>query len=226
MISGINGFSASLNFDHTTNTINQGKLNHNNTINTTTNLSETEEKKVRRSVNEDMFKDKIEFNRNGKHLSGVSKDGRITIWGKAMGMDKTISDSEASKLMDFLQNTKIAGIDMLVDDTGATLLDSADISIEDFKKKWLENKDTLETKLKAENEAFWKEINEHNANIEKQVKEKKFKPIQATSKSVTYKEEVNKEMFLDFLRAEQEKGTDILDILQKLSKMGKVDISV
>ena len=57
-------------------------------------------------------------------------------------------------------------------------------------------------------------------------KEKKFKPIQATSKSQTYVyKDIKREFFEKFIKSEQEKGTDIMDLLRKLGKMG-LDLKV
>ena len=56
-------------------------------------------------------------------------------------------------------------------------------------------------------------------------KENKFKPIQATSKSQTYVyKNIKREFFENFLKAEREKGTDIMEILRKVGKVGKTDI--
>ena len=47
-----------------------------------------------------------------------------------------------------------------------------------------------------------------------------FKPIQATSKSKTYvNKDIRREFFENFLKAEQEKGTDIMELLRKLGKI-------
>ena len=52
-----------------------------------------------------------------------------------------------------------------------------------------------------------------------------FKPIQATSKSKTYVDkDIRREFFENFLKVEREKGTDIMDILRKVGKIGKTDI--
>ena len=49
----------------------------------------------------------------------------------------------------------------------------------------------------------------------------KFKPIQAVSKSQTYVyKDIKREFFENFLKAEQEKGTDIMELLRKLGKIG------
>ena len=51
-------------------------------------------------------------------------------------------------------------------------------------------------------------------------KEKKFKPIQAVSKSQTYVyKDIKREFFENFLKAEREKGTDIMELLRKVAKM-------
>jgi len=55
--------------------------------------------------------------------------------------------------------------------------------------------------------------------------ENKFKPIQATSKSQTYVyKDIKREFFENFLKTEREKGTDIMEILRKVGKIGKTDI--
>ena len=52
-----------------------------------------------------------------------------------------------------------------------------------------------------------------------------FKPIQATSKSKTYEDkDIKREFFENFLKAEREKGTDIMEILNALSTLGKIDL--
>ena len=58
-------------------------------------------------------------------------------------------------------------------------------------------------------------------------KEKKFKPIQAASKSQTYVyKDIKHEFFEKFIKAEQEKGTDVTKLLGALNKIRKVDINV
>ncbi len=52
-----------------------------------------------------------------------------------------------------------------------------------------------------------------------------FKPIQAASKSKTYEDkDIRREFFENFLKAEREKGTDIMEILNALSTLGKIDL--
>ena len=58
-------------------------------------------------------------------------------------------------------------------------------------------------------------------------KEKKFKPIHATSKSQTYiYKDIKRELFEKFIKAEQEKGTDVTKLLEALNKIRKLDINV
>ena len=54
----------------------------------------------------------------------------------------------------------------------------------------------------------------------------KFKPIQAKSQSATYKDDINREFFLNFLKAEIEKGNDVTKILEEFRKIKKTDISI
>ena len=57
-------------------------------------------------------------------------------------------------------------------------------------------------------------------------KEKKFKPIQATGKSQTYVyKDIKREFFEKFIKAEQEKGTDVTKLLEALNKIRKLDIN-
>nr|WP_314467554.1 hypothetical protein [uncultured Campylobacter sp.] len=57
-------------------------------------------------------------------------------------------------------------------------------------------------------------------------KEKKFKPIHATSKSQTYVyKDIKHEFFEKFIKAEQEKGTDVTKLLEALNKIRKLDIN-
>ena len=57
-------------------------------------------------------------------------------------------------------------------------------------------------------------------------KEKKFKPIKVTSKSQTYVyRDIKREFFENFIKAEQEKGTDVTRLLEALNKIRKLDIN-
>lgn len=57
-------------------------------------------------------------------------------------------------------------------------------------------------------------------------KEKKFKPIHATSKSQTYVyKDIKREFFEKFIKAEQAKGADATKLLEALNKIRKLDIN-
>ena len=57
-------------------------------------------------------------------------------------------------------------------------------------------------------------------------KENKFKPIKATSKSQTYVyRDIKREFFENFIKAEQERGTDVTKLLEALNKIRKLDIN-
>nr|WP_314398362.1 hypothetical protein [uncultured Campylobacter sp.] len=104
-------------------------------------------------------------------------------------------------------------------------MDRADISIEEFKRLYAQDVEKTMKARKEMNEQMRKELEEYNANLAKQRAETKFKPIQAVSKSKTYEDkDIRREFFENFLKAEQEKGTDITEILNQLAKLGKFDI--
>ncbi|MFY4725536.1 hypothetical protein [Campylobacter jejuni] len=103
------------------------------------------------------------------------------------------------------------------------------MSVEEFKQKWLD--------LQAKHEARFGEIAEKNRknieqemqtaqeqyNNQKEQETKTFKPIQAESKSETYKDEVKTNFWQQFLKVQQENGMDVLEILEILNKQG-IDI--
>ena len=153
-------------------------------------------------------------------LQSDSVDGKPTIWGKLLGLGTKEEQEELKAFKNSLPEDAAMG------SIGAALLQRTDISIEEFKKLYAED---IEKTTKAHKEAVAKinqEMREYNENLAKKRAEAKFKPIQATSKSKTYVDkDIRREFFENFLKAEREKGTDIWDILQKLNKINKVNIS-
>ena len=154
-------------------------------------------------------------------LKSKSIDGKPTISGKMLGLGTKEEEEELRAFKDSLPE------DATMSDVGAALLQRTDISIEEFKKLYAED---IEKTTKAHKEAVAKinqEMREYNENLAKQNREKKFKPIQATSKSKTYVDkDIRREFFENFLKAEQEKGTDITEILNQLAKLGKFDVKI
>ena len=152
-------------------------------------------------------------------LKRYSKDGEPTIQGKLLGLGTKEEREELIAFKDSLPEDAAMG------SVGAALLLRTDISIEEFKKLYAED---IEETTKAHKEAVAKinqEMREYNENLAKQNREKKFKPIQATSKSKTYVDkDIRREFFENFLKVEREKGTDITEILNQLAKLGKFDV--
>ena len=143
-----------------------------------------------------------------------SRDGRPTIWGKILGFG-TKQEQEGLNAFRYSLPKGAA-----MSDFGDSLVHRDDISIEKFKKLYAQN---IEKTTKANREAIEKinqEMREYNANLAKQRTEAKFKLIQATSKSKTYVDkDIRHKFFENFLKAEREKGTDIMELLRKLGKM-------
>lgn len=153
-------------------------------------------------------------------LMDNSRDGKPTIWGKILGFGTKEEQEELKAFRDSLGKSAASSAE------GSRLMDRADISIEEFKKLYAQDVEKTMKARKEMNEQMRKELEEYNANLAKQNREAKFEPIQATSKSKTYEnKDVRREFFENFLKAEREKGTDIWDILQKLNKINKVNIS-
>ncbi len=173
----------------------------------------------------------------GSYMSGIAADGRITIWGKATGLDSSISKDEANSLLRFIQESKIGDfMPMISDDISDELLNSADLSISEFKERWLQDRARMAEKLEKSNEEFFAQVdamnkeakrilnntnNEPNSN---DIKEESFKPIQGHSKNTeTY--DITKDEKFSFLlklqELERERGIDVFRIMQKLEENGK-----
>ena len=104
---------------------------------------------------------------------------------------------------------------------------NSNLSLDEFKNEYLNFKKEYESFLQG----FSKELKEKelskipsvdlNLNDEK----KAFTPIQAESKSETYTyDDIAKNFFLTFLENERKKGTDVLELLEKLFKVDKSKI--
>lgn len=161
------------------------------------------------SVNslKDMRKDNLSM------LDLFYKNDKPTIWGKAMGYhDNTISETQSRDLKNFLYQNGAIDL-MLMADEGRELLDSTELSIDDFKQKWLEWMKESKPKTTIEQDSL-KQIDN----------QKPFKPIQAESKNTqTY--DINKDEKFSFLlelqKLERERGIDVLRIMQKLEANGE-----
>ena len=173
----------------------------------------------------------------GNYMSGIAADGRITIWGKATGLDSSISKDEANSLLRFIQESKTGDfMPMISDDISDELLNSADLSISEFKERWLQDRARMAEKLEKSNEDFFAQVDAMNEEAQKilnnknnepdlnDIKEESFKPIQGHSKNLkTY--DITKDEKFSFLlklqELERERGIDVLRIMQKLEENGK-----
>lgn len=169
----------------------------------------------------------------GFSKSGFSADGRVTIWGKYLGYDKSMSNQEIVELRNFIDNNaaKIPGFEFATAKSGAVvndeilaLVDSADMDIETFKEKYQTANRNLENSFLQNKDIANKE------NIISEDKSKKFKPIQGKS-ATTETYDINKDERMQFanelLRVEQTRGIDVLEFMRELEKKIKgIDISV
>ena len=211
--------------------------------------AEAEEKNIQTKAEQQPDKNKINDDSNnavansalqrifGSYMSGIAADGRITIWGKATGLDSSISKDEANSLLRFIQESKIGDfMPMISDDISDELLNSADLSISEFKERWLQDRARMAEKLEKSNEEFFAQVDAMNKEAERilnntnnepnsnDIKEESFKPIQGHSKNTeTY--DITKDEKFSFLlklqELERERGIDVFRIMQKLEENGK-----
>ncbi|ECL9466575.1 hypothetical protein C3H34_08330 [Campylobacter jejuni] len=102
------------------------------------------------------------------------------------------------------------------------------MSVEEFKQKWLDLQAKHEARFGEIAEKSRKDIEQEMQAAQEQYNNQKedketFKPIQAESKSETYKDEVKTNFWQQFLKVQQENGMDVLEILEILNKQG-IDI--
>ena len=173
----------------------------------------------------------------GNYMSGIASDGRITIWGKATGLDSSISKDEANSLLRFIQESKTGDfMPMISDDISDELLNSADLSISEFKERWLQDRARMAEKLEKSNEDFFSQVdamneeaerilnNKNNEPDSKGIKEESFKPIQGHSKNLETYDITKDEKFSFLLKLQEfqrEPGIHVLRIMQKLEENGK-----
>ncbi|HEB9310976.1 TPA: hypothetical protein RZK28_000395 [Campylobacter coli] len=144
-------------------------------------------------------------------------EGETTIAGKLNGYDKNISQSQVEDLNEFIKQNPIKyGItgDIGTDFINVLKLKNNISDIDEFKKQWLEMKaksDEMGEVYKAEI-AKQKEVVSSQETSEED-KEKPFKPIQAQSKSETYKDDNKMNELLKKLLETKFGTSDELEIL-------------
>ena len=137
-------------------------------------------------------------------------------------------DAERSKLQGFANYASSYKLgDGIVKEANAFIKEfdkllSEDISLDEFKEKYLDFKNRHDIFVKKFQEAMGDNL------LVKDI-EKPFTPIQAESKSQTYTyDDITKNFFLNFLENERKKGNDVLELLEKLFRVDKdkIDMNV
>ena len=190
-----------------------------------------------------------------KHLSlsGYSSNDKISIWGKINGLDSGVSKDEVASLKNFVDSTKLwrasyvltsekngFSVDefnktynisasatdtlgfMINHNNGAlylsreatNLLDS-DLSIDEFKDKWLEF--TAE-RILGEHANVKISFKDGALSYEQTSAKKRIENLgQAMPQRVSYADKNSKDEFLKFLKESFEKGENIADVLQNIA---------
>ena len=125
---------------------------------------------------------------------------------------------------------------MISDDISDELLNSADLSISEFKERWLQDRARMAEKLEKSNEDFFAQVDAMNEEAQRilnnqnsepssnDIKEESFKPSQGHSKNLETYDITKDEKFSYLLKLqelERERGIDVLRIMQKLEENGK-----
>ena len=160
-------------------------------------------------------------------------EGQTTIIAKMGGLDKSMSVDEIKELNDFMKKHSITHSFNDEISRKILLLPMQIQDIDEFKQEWLKLK-ALNDKLLENEKSNLKELNlnsQENIKPKESSKENEnsFTPIQAESKSETFTyDDIAKNFFLNFLENERKKGNDVLELLEKLFKVGesKVDLKV
>ncbi|AQW81202.1 hypothetical protein CPIN17260_0902 [Campylobacter pinnipediorum subsp. pinnipediorum] len=150
---------------------------------------------------------------NIKEIFGFNHiSGEVSLIGKAMGFDKNFDDKESNNLMEFIKNSS-PNKELVFDRRAENLLDST-MPIKEFKEKWL---DLMEI-IKGE----YEERKAQNTNSQENNAKDKFKPIQAVSKSTTYKDEATSEIrkIYEIIKREFDLGKNTFDILKEIAQSG------
>ena len=149
-------------------------------------------------------------------------EGEVNMYGKIMGLDKTMSKAQVQELQNFINDNKL--LRLFGVGAGAfgfeSVMRASDLSIDEFKEKWLEYKVKVEKEFELTNE---KQSTEQNSGVNlqnldvnlaqnenEQNSAQKRSPIQVTSKSQTYTDSYFAK-YKDFLNdAQKEQMFEIL----------------
>lgn len=117
-------------------------------------------------------------------------EGEVNMYGKIMGFDKNMSKAELENLHDFINEHKIFGLFGVGANISGfeNVMHSTNLSLDEFKQKYLEFKEKIEEKQGFFNGNLHSQFQENAQTSENQDKISKRIPIQVISKSQTYKD--------------------------------------
>lgn len=127
-------------------------------------------------------------------------EGEVNMYGKIMGLDKTMSKAQVQELQNFINDNQIAGLLGVGANPSnfENIMRASDLSIAEFKEKWLEFKAQAEKKFELTNVNKTQSTGQNSGtnlqnlsinltqNENEQNLAQKRSPIQVTSKSQTY----------------------------------------
>lgn len=162
--------------------------------------------------------DVLNISLHGVPGQGYDENGNITIAGKLQGLDPNFNQNQINELKNFMLSASFEGLgEPVMNKESLSLLDRGDISIDEFKELWVKNQTGMKSALRAELQAQEKRADEKA----EQIKQAKFKPIQATSKPQSNKDEATNEArkLFALIKREYELGKDSFEIFKKVAKI-------
>ena len=159
------------------------------------------------------------FFKNSPHRAIL--EGEATVLGMSAGFGK-VGSALAIELNEILTSGTLDDFKTILN------LMSKHSNVDEFKKEWLELKNLKDKNVNLQESLNSQENTEPYTNSTSR-ENKPFTPIQAESKSQTFTyDDIAKNFFLNFLENERKKGTDVLELLEKLFKVdkSKIDLKV
>ena len=160
----------------------------------------------------------VSFFKNSPHR--VMIEGKATVLGMSAGFGR-IESALAIELNEILTSGNLDDFKTILN------LMSKHDDITEFKKEMLELQTPLNKNPQTDNLNHKNNSDNYNPTPKENVNS--FTPIQAESKSETFTyDDIAKNFFLNFLENERKKGTDVLELLEKLFKVdkSKIDLKV
>ncbi|WP_143116808.1 hypothetical protein [Campylobacter sp. MIT 97-5078] len=158
------------------------------------------------------------FHAFATRFSQFVSEGQTSIRAKLLGLDRSLSEESVNDLRQFLEQNKLGNGEIFIwisssDERAYQKLLNSNLSTDEFKEKYLEFKSYVETK-----QAQW--LNENSIQNDDnsqntKANKKTFTPIEAESKSETYKAIDTNELLKKLLK-ESFDEKDLLEILFKV----------